>query len=333
MQARSRATRIEEYATVKKPLFGYSESTDRRLKAKSKYMEDIREDLERLSNSLSPVVARQRTYATACTHKNIELEAKAAKHKLQAEYMEQLKMQIRLKEEARLRERDMERRAEKIEVKEVKQANPMLEKYKVDIRKDYEKYLSYLIHSNVGTKKERKEKQREELKKEDERVEKERKEISERYQEENRKEELKRERLRMAWKEFRDEYAKKQNEALAKRLNRRSPNIVDMPTVNRTTPTIIKTEEKQVSDNESAALENDLQTIIKGLNKTRKELINTNARIFGKLERIRASINRSVCIAVPLRIEKIPPSNESQELLQTTKFINIKPRICPSYLC
>eukprot|EP00826_Nyctotherus_ovalis_P041344 TRINITY_DN4146_c0_g3_i1.p1 TRINITY_DN4146_c0_g3~~TRINITY_DN4146_c0_g3_i1.p1 ORF type:complete len:248 (-),score=81.07 TRINITY_DN4146_c0_g3_i1:4-747(-) len=247
--------------------------------------------------------------------------------------MEQLKMQIRLKEEARLRERDMERRAEKIEVKEVKQANPMLEKYKVDIRKDYEKYLSYLIHSNVGTKKERKEKQREELKKEDERVEKERKEISERYQEENRKEELKRERLRMAWKEFRDEYAKKQNEALAKRLNRRSPNIVDMPTVNRTTPTIIKTEEKQVSDNESAALENDLQTIIKGLNKTRKELINTNARIFGKLERIRASINRSVCIAVPLRIEKIPPSNESQELLQTTKFINIKPRICPSYLC
>lgn len=332
MQARSRATRLEEYATVKSPLFGYSESTDRRLKAKSKYMEDIRGDLERLSNSLSPAIARQKIYATACTHKDAELEAKVTKHRLQAEYMEQLKMQIRLKEEARVRERDMERRAEKVEVKEAKHLNPVLEKYKVDIRKDYEEYLSRLAHNNVGTKKERKEKQREELRKEDARVERERKEISERYQEENRKEELKKERLRMAWKEFREEYAKKQNEALAKRLNRRSPNIVDMPAVKKTA-LAIKAEEKQASDNENTALENDIQTIIKGLNKTRKKLINANAKMFGKLERIRASINKSVCIALPLRAEKTPSSNESQELLQTTKFINIKPRISPSYLC
>jgi len=107
-------------------------------------MEDIKGDLERLASSISPVISRQKTYATSHVRTNIEEEPKFTKRKLQAEYSEHLRMQIRLKEEARVKERDLEKRLEKIETKESKPLNLALEKYKVDIRKDYEEYLSYV---------------------------------------------------------------------------------------------------------------------------------------------------------------------------------------------
>jgi len=134
--------------------------------------------------------------------------------------------------------------------------------------------------------------------------------------------------MRVAWEKVRAEYAKKQSEALARRINKCSHNNKEAPELhNETKPTqITNIEDVKASkkvDKKNDILDNDLQIIIKGLNKKRKELININARILSRLEKIRASMNKSVCITLPLKAQS---KEESQELLQSTQFIKIKSR-------
>ena len=98
----------------------------------------------RLSVSMIPAVSKRRTYEIKPPYKDgIKEEIRLKKHKMQAEYSEQLKMQIKVKEENRRKERELERKFDRVERRESKPANTALEKYKVEIRKEYEQCISF----------------------------------------------------------------------------------------------------------------------------------------------------------------------------------------------